>query len=102
MGRLVYDEWVRLEIDDRTLGHLQIVIGEKLRRGEAFPFTWAQPAHEGSGRVTVWVHPDSALRFTFRHGGPREISREWVDALMDQANSPAGLQPVPDPAAAED
>ena len=33
MGKLTYDHSLSVDFDDRTLAHLQIVIGMKLRRG---------------------------------------------------------------------
>lgn len=39
MGKFIYNGSVRVEIEDRTLAHLQAVIGRKLRRGEGFHFT---------------------------------------------------------------
>lgn len=39
MGKLYYDSTLNTDIDDRTLAHLQVVIGAKLRRGESFYFS---------------------------------------------------------------
>lgn len=36
MGRLVYDSRLDVDFEDRLLGHLQVVIGTKLGRGESF------------------------------------------------------------------
>jgi hypothetical protein len=40
MGKLAYDRSLTIDFDDRTLAHLQIVIGMKMRRGESFYFSW--------------------------------------------------------------
>ena len=39
MGTLTYDSKLAVSFDDRILAHLQVVIGNKLRRGEPFFFT---------------------------------------------------------------
>ena len=39
MGKFIYREQVRADFEDRLLAHLQIVIGNKLRRGEPFYFS---------------------------------------------------------------
>ena len=98
MGKFTYDREVRVDFDDRTLAHLQIVIGNKLRRGESFFFSWRVDTSLGHGRSAVWLHPYAALTFTF--GGSRHpaINREWIEALATAANSPRGLHIVPEPA----
>jgi hypothetical protein len=97
MGRLVYDGVVRFVIDDRTLAHLQIVIGDKLRRREPFTFTWANPLEEGGGRISVWVNANSGLVFTFDRHRPQRINRAWLDALSAATHAPTGLSPIPEP-----
>ncbi len=57
MGKLTYEGTVKVDFDDRTLAHLQLVIGTKLRRGEPFHFTWRDDVSIGDGRTTIWVHP---------------------------------------------
>jgi hypothetical protein len=93
-----YEGQVSLDLDDRALAHLQIVIGNKLRRGEAFAFSWAKDASLGHGRTTVWIHPGSTLVFSFHGGRAPQINRTWVEALMMAANSPHGLYLLPEPA----
>jgi hypothetical protein len=96
MGRFFYDEGVRLDVDDRVLAHLQVVIANKLRRGEPFHFTWRDDVSTGGGRTTVWVHPRSNLVFTYAGGRLPQLNRAWLDALMMAANSLAGLSVVPE------
>ncbi|CAN7343030.1 ATP-dependent DNA ligase [Microbacterium sp. LjRoot45] len=102
MGRLVYDGLVRLSVDDRTLTHLQVVIGDKLRRREAFTLSWANGLDEGGGRVAIWVHPGAALSFTFDRGERHRLNRAWLVALANAANTSAGLQLVPEPTTESD
>lgn len=97
VSRLVYDGRHRLVTDDRTLRHLQWVIGDKLRRHEPFMFTWTQPPEEGGGRLAVWVTPDVGLAYAFdeRRSGP--LNARWIQALALAAHTPAGLWLVPEP-----
>lgn len=97
MGRFIYEADVKIEIEDRALTHLQLVITAKLRRGEPFAFTWREDASVGGGRTSVWVHPASAI--VYKYFGSREpsINRAWIEALAYTANSPAGLHLVAEP-----
>ncbi|HKT56616.1 MAG TPA: hypothetical protein VJR25_07580, partial [Microbacterium sp.] len=82
MGRLNYDGVVSVEIDDRALAHLQIVIASKLRRGEPFHFTWTENGSTGGGRTSIWVTPSISLTFTFYGSREASINRHWLDVLM--------------------
>lgn len=97
MGQLIYASTFEARFDDRVLAHLQIVIVAKLRRQEAFAFSWSKPREDGSGRASLWLHPAIPLVFTFSGGRSPTINREWIDALMNSANSSAGLRIVPEP-----
>lgn len=98
MGKLIYDGTVKVDFDDRTLAHLQLVIGSKLRRGEPFHFTWKDDASIGDGRTSVWLHPRSSLVYKFYGGRNPRLNPAWIDALAYTANSPGGLYLVPEPA----
>lgn len=97
MGRFVYENNTRIEFEDRLLSHLQVVIGNKLRRDEPFYFTWKDANASGSSRTTVWVHPRASLVFQFYGSRDPAMNRAWLDALMATANSPLGLRVVPEP-----
>lgn len=97
MGKLIYDSSLTVDFDDRTLAHLQIVIGAKLRRGESFSFSWRDDPQNGDGRTSIWVHSSSPVVFKFYGTRPPSINRHWVDALMVTANTATGLQLVPEP-----
>lgn len=97
MGTLTYDSTLSADFDDRVLAHLQIVIGAKLRRNEAFYFTWKDDASIGDGRSVIWIHPTIALAFKYFGSRPPVLNREWIDELMTHANSPNGLIIVPEP-----
>ncbi|OUE25872.1 ATP-dependent DNA ligase [Clavibacter michiganensis] len=99
MGRLIYDTQVKTEIDDRALAHLQVVMLNKLRRRESFAFSWKNPAAEGDGRSTIWVAPELSLWFKYSGSRPPSLNSAWVQALMAEANTPAGLHLVVEPPA---
>ncbi|KYJ99050.1 MULTISPECIES: hypothetical protein [unclassified Microbacterium] len=98
MGRFIYDGSTKVEVEDRALRHLQLVMTAKLRRGEPFPYTWKEDASVGGGRITVWLHAGSSMVFKYVGSRQPEINRAWVDALAYTANSPGGLYLVPEPA----
>jgi hypothetical protein len=97
MGTLGYDASLRATFSDRTLAHLQLVIGQKLRRGEPFYFSWHDDEGRGIGWHTVWVHPAVSLVFAYSDGPPPAVDRAWLEELADSANSVGGLRIVPDP-----
>lgn len=95
MGRLIYGGDQSVDIDDRTLAHLRIVVMNKLRRSEAFMFDVEMG--DGSGRRSFWLHPAVALQFHFFGGRQPRINRAWVEELMQSASSPNGLVITPEP-----
>ena len=90
MGTLSYDRVV-VEFDDRILTHLQIVIVQKLRRGESFLFSWRNAMEVGDGRSSAWMHPAIPLNFKFTGGHTPSINTEWIAQLTRSANSSQGL-----------
>ena len=99
MGKLVYaDGSLQLDIDDRVLAHLQIVIVAKLRRDEGFVMSWKDEPGIGQGRSSVWLHRAVPLYFKFDSADAPAINRQWVEILTVSANSAAGLRLVEEPA----
>lgn len=96
MGTLTYDSHLTATFDDRVLAHLQIVIWAKLRRGEQFAFTWTEPGR-GVGRTSIWISSNTPIAFQYFGGKSPVINRDWVTLLNKSANSPGGLQLVPEP-----
>lgn len=90
MGSLVYESMV-FEFDDRVLAHLQIVIVNKLRKGEPFLMSWRLPADAGSGRGAIWLDPSIPLYFEFDGSRPPAINREWLARLAQSADGSLGL-----------
>lgn len=99
MGTLTYDSTLSADFDDRTLAHLQLVIGAKLRRNEAFYFSWKDDESIGDGRSVIWLHPTIPISFKYFGSRQAAINRAWIDELMLSANTPAGLHLVPEPEA---
>jgi hypothetical protein len=97
VGRLIYDNTTAVEFDDRVLAHLQLVIGTKLRRGEAFYLTWTDDPSVGDGRNSIWLHPAVPLRLKFNGSRRPAINLSWINQLMASANSTEGLRLLPEP-----
>jgi hypothetical protein len=107
MGKLIYaDAELDIDIDDRPLAHLQIVIASKLRRGESFFFSWKDDPSAGGGRSAIWL--DRSIPLYFKYSGSRApaINRQWVAELLiangslgmvftDEPNSMSGATPRP-------
>lgn len=97
MGQLHYGiQDSVFDFEDRLLHHLKIVIANKLRKGESFVFSW-QTSACGAG-AALWLHPSIPLHFTFDKLAHAGINKEWAEMLSFQANSPAGLTLVDEPA----
>ena len=96
MGRFIYDTIANaVEIDDRTLAHLRIVVMNKLRRGESFMFD--VEAGPGGDRRSFWMHPSVPLQFHFHGSRSPRINRAWIEGLMQNASGPNGLSITPEP-----
>ncbi|ALJ20538.1 DUF7882 family protein [Microbacterium sp. No. 7] len=83
-----------IEIDDRALAHLKLVVTTKLRRGESFTLSWVHPDGQSGGRSTIWLHPSIPLRFLFDDPEPTQINTEWLEQLASSAHSTGGIQLV--------
>lgn len=98
VGTLYYgDVATPIEIEDRALAHVKVVIATKLRRGESFTLSWKHGPGQEVGRSTVWLHPSIPLRFVFDEPEPALLSRTWIEELANSANSSGGLMIVPEP-----
>jgi hypothetical protein len=95
-----------VDIDDRVLAHLQIVIGAKLRRGESFYLSWRDDVSVGNGNSALWIHPAMPLIYKYYASRMPRINRQWIDELTAAANSPHGLritsEPEPDTSTTDD
>jgi hypothetical protein len=99
MGSLVYATGRpdAIHFDDRTLAHLQIVIGAKLRLRQSFFFSWLDSVDIGGGRGSIWLDATIPLAFSYAKSERQRINREWLELLMASANSSVGLQLMAEP-----
>lgn len=93
MGVFVYDRDFEAEIDDRTLAHLQVVIIDKLRRNERFPFV----LDDGTRERVMWISPETSLQFVYHGNRYPLLNRQWLEMLAEAAGSTRGLTVVPEP-----
>lgn len=95
MGSLYYgNDDEPIQVEDRALAHLKVVIATKLRRNESFTLSWRHPDGDPAGRSTIWLHPSIPLRFVFQEPETPELSRSWIEALAHSANSSGGISLV--------
>ena len=99
MGKFIYGApSISVEIEDRILAHLKVVIVAKLRRGESFTFSWNRALGSGSGHSSVWLNSSVPLEFDFSGSKAPALNKAWLEELVQVANTPAGLRIVPEPA----
>lgn len=97
MGRFIYDNTSNaVDINDRTLAHLRVVVMNKLRRGESFMFD--VEVGDGSGRRSFWLSPSVPLQFHFFGSRQPRINRVWIEEMMQLASGPNGLSIPAEPA----
>lgn len=88
MGRLIYQERHVLDIEDRLLSHLRVVIMNKLRRQE--PFMLMAP-HPEQGTLSLWLHPFTPIVLQFYGSRPPQLDKALIDQMMQDASGPNGL-----------
>lgn len=92
MGTLYYGGSAEpIEMNDRTLAHLKIVISSKLRRSESFTVSWDHPSGNALARTSLWMHPSIPLRFSFDDVSSLQLDREWLESLATAAHSASGV-----------
>lgn len=91
MGKLYYANFnEQIEVPDRLLAHLKVVIATKLRRGESFTLSWRHVSEQG-GRSTLWLQPSIPMRFVFDGDEPEILNAAFMRELAASANSSGGL-----------
>ena len=90
MGFLIYGG-VEYEFEDRALAHLKVAAGVKLRKQECFFLSWANDARAGSGRVSLWMSPNTPMAFRFSGSRAPELNPAWLNALAELSHTPRGL-----------
>lgn len=88
MGHLHYANLDSFEFDDSFLTHLRTVTLAKFALQESFAFTWIAEERQR----TIWLHPSVPLLFEFSESRTTDLNHEWVEHLLNLANSPAGLR----------
>ena len=92
MGTLIYDSVEPpIEIEDRALSHLKVVVLAKLLRGESFAVSWKHPPGKAGGRSTIWMNPAIPLRFIFEEAEPPELNQKWLAVMAESANALGGI-----------
>lgn len=91
MGKLFYGSDPQpIEIDDRLLQYLQVVLSTKLRRGESFTITWTDTDSQHN-RTTLWIQPAIAMRFQYSSPDSQRLSGGYLRELADHAALSSGL-----------
>jgi hypothetical protein len=101
VGKILYDAYLDIELDDRVLAHLQLAMSIKLRRREGFFFTWQKLSSSGEGRSAVWIDASIPIQFIYFGSRMPAINRDWVEALRVSSNSAGGLQVLAEEPTAE-
>jgi len=98
MGFLYYgNNSYAVEIDDRPLAHLKIVLLSMLRAGKSAAFCFDRSTDIGSGRETLWISPSTELRFRFNGSRAPRINDQWLQLIAATANASTGLRLVAEP-----
>lgn len=97
MGSFIYDRGAAIQIDDRTLAHLQAVVLDKLRRNESFALDLYDAKHWSS----VWISRRTALEFRYTGNRPPSLNRDWLEALAGEVGLYGVLRLTPEPIAAD-
>jgi hypothetical protein len=92
MGYLHYgDNAPPIEISDRLLAHLKVVITTKLRRRESFTLTTVHDAASHAGRASIWLQESIPLRFEFDAAEAEELDPAVLRDFAEQATMSGGL-----------
>ncbi|HEY0373489.1 MAG TPA: hypothetical protein VGC94_01765, partial [Amnibacterium sp.] len=95
MGTLHYDGR-DFDFEDRLLAHLEMVIGQKLRRGESFLMTWVPADRPEAARCAIWIGSGIPIFWEFAAADDHPINRDWIEHLLQSASSTGGLLVTPE------
>lgn len=91
MGSLYYgDSGEPIDIPDRLLAHVKVVLATKLRRNESFTLSWRHTSGT-PGRSTIWLQPSIPLRFVFDAEDAESLDPALLTSLANSANSSGGM-----------
>lgn len=91
MGHILYGTGRPIEIDDRALAHLEIVIESKLRAHKEFFFSWNDNRDTSHHTHRLWLESSVPLDFQYTQESSIQINPEWIDDLAESANNRRGL-----------
>lgn len=91
MGQLIYGSGTSYELEDRTLAHVRLAAGAKLRRQESFYLSWSVSDDPLMGRVSVWLSPSTPLQIHFLGNTAPAINPVWIRALELSAVGDRGM-----------
>jgi len=80
-----------IEVPDRVLAHIKVVIATKLRRSESFLLSWRHPDGAPTGRTSIWLQPSIPLRFVFDSPEPEALDPQLLQQFATEASSSVGL-----------
>lgn len=92
MGYLYYGDTAQpIDIPDRLLAHLKVVITTKLRRAESFTLTWRHSEGDPAGRSSLWLQESIPLRFVFSSAESEQLDGSVLQDMANRANASSGL-----------
>ncbi|MFJ4046014.1 hypothetical protein ACIPV2_09750 [Microbacterium sp. NPDC089987] len=80
-----------IEMPDRILAHLKVLVSTKLRRNESFSLSWDRLTDGTVERSSIWLHCSIPLQFKMDAEAAKQLDRGYLQQLADQANSSAGV-----------
>lgn len=80
-----------IEMPDRILAHLKVLVSTKLRRNESFSLSWDRLRDGAVERSSIWLHCSIPLRFQIDAEAAKQLDRTYLQQLADQANSSTGV-----------
>ena len=98
MGFLYYgNNSYAVQIEDRPLAHLKIVLLSLLRAGTSVAFCFDRSVDIGSGRETLWISPSTEIRFRFNGSRAPRINEQWLQLIIATEDTSTGLRLVAEP-----
>ncbi len=80
-----------IEMPDRLLAHVKVVMATKLRRSESFTLSWTHATEQNPGRSTIWLQPSIPLRFVFDSAEMEKLDQGLLAKMARDASSSGGL-----------
>lgn len=91
MGSFICADW-QLRMDDRVLTHLEYVVVQQFRRGEAFLLSWVDAGGPDAIERSLWLSPHVAVGFDFDSADPVPLELAWVAALSSTVETAGGVR----------